>query len=198
MRRIAVFLSAVALLAPVLAGCGAGSAQGSSGEASALIPEPTQTPWIVERTVVVTRIVEVVVKPTEAPATPEPTPTPIADLPGTRDLSIVPRPPDASISRYATTRKHLFLDYSFSSGGLSAAGLAEYFTAAMDNYGWDLTRLESEDERFSLTFEPRRDAPEPMQNVDYARIIIRGDISQMSIVVNTLRDVADWEPFLSS
>jgi hypothetical protein len=198
MRRIALFVGAITLVAAAAAGCGGRLARGSSDAGDAVAPQPTQTPWIIERTVVVTRIVEVVVVPTAAPPTPEPVPTPIADLPGTRDLSIVPRPPDASISRYATTRKHLFLDYSFSTESLSASGMAEYFTAAMDNYGWELTRLESEDERFSLTFEPRYDAPAPMQNVDYARIIIKGDIGQMSIVVNTLRDVADWEPFLSS
>ena len=198
MRRLAVFLGLIALLAPMAAGCSAGLARGSSEEADELAPLPTQTPWIIERTVEVTRIVEVVATPTRALPTPEVVPTAVADLPGTRDLSIVPRPPDASITRYATTRKHLFLDYSFSSDGLSAGGLAEYLTAAMDNYGWELTRLETDDERFSLTFEPRDDAPEPMQDVDYARIIIKGDIGEMSIIVNTVREVADWEPFLSS
>ena len=173
-------------------------ARGSPEENGQLTALPTQTPWIIERTVEVTRIVEVVATPTPVPPTVEPMLTPVSDLPGTRDLAIVPRPPDAAISGHATTRKHFFLDYSFSPDGLSASELAEYYNAAMDNYGWELTRLETEDDRFSLTFEPKRGAPDPLGNVDYVRIIVKGDIGEISIIVNTLREVADWEPFLRS
>jgi hypothetical protein len=76
--------------------------------------------------------------------------------------------------------------------------MAEYFTAAMDNYGWELTRLDAEDQRISLTFEPGPDAPEPMQDVDYVRVLIKGDINEISIIINTVREVVDWEPFLRS
>jgi hypothetical protein len=162
-----------------------------------LTPLATQTPWIIERTVEVTRIVEVVATPTALPVA-SPLPTPVSDLPGTRDLTIVPRPPDAAITRHATTRKHLFLDYAYSRGSLSASELAEYYNAAMGNYGWDLTRLETEDDRYSLTFEPARGAPDPLDDVDYVRIIVKGDINEISIIVNTLREVADWERFLRS
>ncbi len=197
MKRIAVFVGMIALLVPMATGC-TQLALGSSGDTSESASLPTQTPVIIERTVEVTRIVEVVATPTPLPPTPVPTPTQVADLPGTRDLSIVPRPPEASIARYATSRKHLFLDYSLAPGGLTAGEMAEYFTAAMDNYGWELTRLDAEDQRISLTFEPGPDAPEPMQDVDYVRVLIKGDINEISIIINTVREVVDWEPFLKS
>ena len=180
----------------LVAGC-AGAARGGTENDAVATSAPTQTPWIVEQTVVVTRLVEVVATPTEAPPTPTPTSTPVVDLPGARDLAIVPRPPQSSISRYATTRKHLFLDYAYSTdGGQSADDLADYYTEAMTALGWELTRQETEDERHSLTFEPTAEAEAPLTEVDYVRVLIRGDIGEVAIVLNTLREITDWGPFI--
>jgi hypothetical protein len=157
---------------------------------------PTQTPWIVEQTVIVTRIVQVVATPTTSPPTVELTVTPQTDLAGARDLGIVPRPPGAAITRYATTRKHLFLDYAIPVGGDAASDIADFYTAEMGDLGWELTRVETEDVRFSLTFRPLRDAPEPISGIDYVRILVRGDVGQVAVVLNTLAEVSDWEEFL--
>jgi hypothetical protein len=185
-------------MAAVICVCGCGSTAGGSAQAEpASIPEPTQTPWIIEQTVIVTRFVEVAPIPTALPATAQPTVTPLSDLAGARDLAIVPRPPQAVITRYATARKHLFLDYAVSANGPSASKIAEYYTSEMEGLGWELTRVETEDERFSLTFEPADGAPELMSGVDYARILVRGDMGQVAVVLNTLAEVSDWSIFLA-
>jgi hypothetical protein len=173
------------------------SARGDAREV-VCTPLPTEAPIVIERTVVVTRIVEVVATATSAPPTPAPTPTRMTDLPGTRDLSIVPRPPQSHITRYATTRKLLFLDYAFSRDEIDGGQLVEFFTAAMENYGWEMVRLETDDERYSLSFEPGANAEAPATGVDYVRILIKGDIAEISVIVNTIREVEDWESFLSS
>lgn len=196
-RSVSLLIGIVAVAAPLVAGC-ARPAGGSSQAANVITPMPTQTPWIIEQTVVVTRLVEVVATPTEVLPTSVPTATPAADLAGARDLAFVPRPPGAAITGYATTRKHLFLDYSYSADGPSASDIAEFFIAEMDGLGWELTRHETEDDRVSLTFEPGLGAPDPMPGVDYVRILVRGDIGEVSIIVNTLKEMSDWEAFFGS
>lgn len=197
MLRKAIWISAALLACPLLSGCarvGGGSAQA----ADELAPVPTQTPWIIEQTVIVTRLVEVVATSTEAPPTLQPTATPVADIAGARDLAVVPRPPQSAITRFATTRKHLFLDYSYSANGPSAGQLADFFSAEMPALGWELTRLETEDDRYSLTFEPGAGAADPLPEVDYVRILVRGDIGEVAVVLNTLSEMNDWEVFFGS
>ena len=194
-KSIGLLFGIVALVASLASGC---ASTGSSQAKDAIAPVPTQTPWIVEQTVVVTRLVEAVATATHAAPATEPPATLVADLVGARDLAIVPRPPGGVITGYATTRKHLFLDYSYAAEGPTASDIADFFTIEMGDLGWELTRLETEDDRYSLTFEPGGDAGEPMPDVDYVRILVRGDIGEVAIVLNTLREVSDWEAFFGS
>jgi len=194
-KRNGLLFGIVALAASLATGC---APTGGSQGADAIAPLPTQTPWIVEQTVVVTRLVEVVAPFTSPVPTPEPSATPVADLVGARDLAIVPRPPGGVITRYATTRKHLFLNYSYTGDGPAASDIADFFTVEMGNLGWELTRTETDGDRFSLTFEPGADAAEPIPGVDYVRILVRGDMGEVAIIVNTLKEVSDWEAFFGS
>lgn len=205
-RKVMIVVATILVLATTA--CAAGTPE--TTEVTRIVPETVEVTRVVSETIEVTRevpqTVEVtrvstqVVTATPPPATPSPV-MPLTDVPGSRDFSIIPRPPSPScaITFYNLYKYSAELRYACDPNSMEPSELTDYYVETMPEHGWVLESSKRSEDAWRLLYSVSADAPAEQNEMIRSVLIVASDDGQVAMYVETNAPVTteDWEPFLA-
>jgi len=205
-RKVMIVVATILILATTA--CAAGTPETAAVtrivpqtvEVTRVVSEIVEVTREVPQTVEVTRVSTQVVTATPPPATPSPA-LPLTDVPGSRDFSIIPRPPSPScvITFYNLYKYSAELRYACDPDSMEPSELADHYVETMPSNGWVLESSRQSEGAWRLLYSVSTTAPAEQKEMIRSVLIVAGDDGEVAMYVETNAPVTteDWEPFLA-
>ncbi len=164
-------------------------------EVTRAVSQTVEVTRVVTEEVPVTQIVERLLTVTPPPATPR------RDIAGARDLSVIPRPPNATcvLVNSVLERRFTKLVYACDVEEIAPSELADYYAEVMPDQGWVLTESKETAGVWSLRYGVSESAGSEVQQMIASGVVRVDPDARVTLYLHAEddMDVEDWQPFLA-